>query len=254
MSVFITGASSGIGEACARAFAAAHFDLVLAARRDEKLVHLSQELKDLYGISVHCFHLDVKNRSEVELLAREQQTLFGSVEVLINNAGLAKGRDLIQNGNPEDWDLMLDTNVKGLLYVTHAVLPHIISNKGHVINIGSVAGHWVYESGNVYCASKYAVRALSEGLRLDLNGTGVRVTEISPGMVETEFSEVRFGDKQRGQAVYAGKTPLTAKDIAETILWCAQRPARVNIQEVIIYPTEQASVHAPSKSNEPSKK
>jgi NADP-dependent 3-hydroxy acid dehydrogenase YdfG len=171
--------------------------------------------------------------------------VFNSVDVLINNAGLAKGLSSLQEGNPEDWDAVVDTNIKGLLYVTRAILPKMIAQgRGHVVNIGSVAGHWVYEKGNVYCASKFAVRALTEGLRFDLAGTGIRVTEISPGMVETEFSEVRYGDREKGKAVYAGRKPLSALDIAETILWCVQRPAHVDIQEVVIYPTEQASVHA----------
>jgi NADP-dependent 3-hydroxy acid dehydrogenase YdfG len=145
----------------------------------------------------------------------------------------------------EDWDTMIDTNVKGLLYITRAILPQMVRQKrGHVVNIGSVAGHWVYEKGNVYCATKFAVRALTEGFRLDLQGTGIRVTEISPGMVETEFSEVRFGNKHQAKAVYEGRSPLSALDIAETVLWSTQRPAHVNIQEIVIYPTEQASVHS----------
>jgi NADP-dependent 3-hydroxy acid dehydrogenase YdfG len=243
MSVFITGASSGIGEACARAFAAARYDLVLVARRLDRLTRLADELKEKHGVTIHTFPLDITDSKQVSQLVRDQAEVFKKVEVLINNAGLAKGRDPIQDGKPEDWDVVINTNLKGLLYVTHAILPTLLANgKGHIINMGSVAGHWVYPNGNVYCATKYGVRALTEGLRMDLHGTGIRVTEISPGMVATEFSEVRFGNKEMGDAVYAGKTPLTAADIAETALWCAQRPARVNIQEVVIFPTEQPGV------------
>jgi 3-hydroxy acid dehydrogenase/malonic semialdehyde reductase len=163
--------------------------------------------------------------------------------VLVNNAGLAKGLSSIQDGDPADWEEMIDTNVKGLLSVTRAVLPHFLKNgRGHVVNLGSVAGHWVYPKGNVYVATKFAVRALTQAMRMDLSGTPIRVTEISPGMVETEFSLVRFGgDVARAKAVYSDFDPLRPEDIAETITWCVNRPARVNIQELVIYPTAQAS-------------
>jgi serine 3-dehydrogenase len=245
MSVFISGASSGIGEACARAFAASRRDLILAARRGDRLEKLSRELQDQFGVKVTPVVMDVRDRLGIEKLAQEHRDLFETVDVLINNAGLAKGRDVIQKGRPEDWDLMIDTNLKGLLYVTRTFLPSMIQKKrGHIVNIGSVAGQWVYQNGNVYCASKFGVKALSESLRYDLHGSGIRVTEISPGMVKTEFSQVRFeGDQAKADAIYAGKTPLTAQDIAETVLWCVQRPAHVNIQELIIFPTEQPSVH-----------
>ena len=244
MSVFITGASAGIGEACARAFAAAKHDLVLVARRKDRLDKLSQELQSEFKVQVHALECDVRDHHSVEALFQKHPSVMKGVDILLNNAGLALGRGGLQDGNPEDWDAMIDTNLKGLLYVTRAFLPQMIAaKKGHVINLGSVAGYWVYPGGNVYCASKYAVRALTEGLRLDLLGTGVRVTEISPGMVESDFSKVRFkGDMQKAAATYQGLTPLTPSDIAETILWCAQRPAHVNIQDVVIYPTDQASV------------
>jgi 3-hydroxy acid dehydrogenase/malonic semialdehyde reductase len=244
MSVFITGASSGIGEACARAFAAAKYDLVLAARRDEKLQALAQELSSKHRVQVDTFKLDVRSRKAVQELVDGHPRVFGGVDVLINNAGLARGADPLQEGNPEDWDAMIDTNVKGLLYVTRALLPGMIQRgSGHVVNMGSVAGQWVYPKGNVYCATKFAVRALTEGLRQDVHGTGIRVTEISPGMVETDFSRVRFsGDESKAKAVYAGTEPLAAADIAETILWCVQRPKRVNIQELVIFPTAQSAV------------
>jgi NADP-dependent 3-hydroxy acid dehydrogenase YdfG len=244
MTVLITGASSGIGEACAHAFAGARSNLILVSRRLDRLKTLASELSHKHGVRVDTFQLDVRNRKAIERLLESQSQLIKSVDVLVNNAGLAKGLVPIQAGDPDDWDVMIDTNIKGLLYMTRALLPQMIAEKkGHIINLGSVAGHWSYEKGNVYSATKFAVRALTESLRLDLRGTGVRVTEISPGMVETEFSEVRLNSKELGNAVYAGKTPLQARDIAETVLWCAQRPAHVNIQELVIFPTEQAGVH-----------
>jgi 3-hydroxy acid dehydrogenase/malonic semialdehyde reductase len=245
MSVFITGASSGIGEACARAFAAAGYDLVLAARREDRLARLAQELMQKHRIQVDLFKLDVRSQKAVRTLVEGNPRVFGAVEILINNAGLAKGRDPIQTENPDDWDMMIDTNIKGLLYVTRALLPGFIARgNGHVVNLGSVAGHWTYPSGAVYSATKFAVRALNEAMRLDLNGTGVRVTAVSPGMVETEFSLVRFnGDEAKSKAVYEGAQALSPADVAETVLWCVQRPKHVNVQELVIFPTSQASVN-----------
>jgi serine 3-dehydrogenase len=245
MTVLISGASSGIGEACARTFGGAGHDLILVARREERLIRLSQELTSQYPIQVHLFPLDVRDLEKIKSLFESNTPLFQKVDILINNAGLARGLGPIQEGLPEDWDVMIDTNIKGMLYLLHSFLPGMIERKrGHIINIGSIAGHWVYEKGAVYCASKFAVKAINEGLRLDLHGTGIRVTAISPGMVETEFSEVRFGDKERAKALYANRKPLTAADIAETALWCAQRPPHVNIQEIILFPTDQASAHS----------
>ena len=242
--VLITGASSGIGESCARIFA---IDprcrgLILAARRKERLEKLAKELKRQRDFEVHIFELDVRKRKAVEAWARAQSELLSKVSVLINSAGLAAGMDPIQTGKLDDWDATLDTNVKGLLYVTHALLPHFIEkNEGHIIMLGSVAGHIVYPKGNIYCASKHAVKAITEALRIDMLGSKIRVTSVSPGMVETEFSVVRFGDRKKADALYAGMTPLNAQDIAETIHWCARRPKHVNIQEVIMYPTDQAT-------------
>jgi 3-hydroxy acid dehydrogenase/malonic semialdehyde reductase len=245
MSVFITGASSGIGEACARAFAQLGRDLILVARRKEKLDKLASELRSAskQPIQVHTFEADVRDRTSVKKLFDNHGDVLKSVDTLLNNAGLGLGRGPIQDGLEEDWDQMIDTNVKGLLYVTKAFLPQMTAAKaGHIVNLGSVAGYRVYPGGTVYCASKFAVRALTEGLRLDLLGTGIRVTEIAPGMVETNFSKVRFkGDAEKADAVYKGMRPLTAVDIAETILWCVQRPAHVNIQSIALYPTDQAS-------------
>ncbi len=245
MSVFITGASSGIGAACAKAFAAIGHDLVLVARRADRLEVLATELKAQYRVGVETFVLDVRKRKDVELLVSENLPTFKKVEILLNNAGLAKGLSTSQAGDPDEWDLMIDTNIKGLLYVSRAIFPLLIERGGgHVINMGSVAGRWSYPKGNVYCATKAAIKVLSESMRVDLHGTGVRVTEVAPGMVETEFAEVRFsGDKKQAKQVYQGLTPLSADDIAEIVIWCAKRPAHVNIQEVVVFPTAQSSVH-----------
>lgn len=240
--ILITGASSGIGEACARVFAEQHRSLILVARRRERLESLTQDLSKKHGVEVIALELDVSDRAAVESFSNRHSDLLDRVEILVNNAGLAQGMDFLQDAQLDDWDQMIDTNLKGLLYVTHALLPRMKARgRGHVVNLGSVAGHSVYPKGGVYCATKHAVRALTEALRLDLNGSGLRVTEISPGMVETEFSQVRLGDAQKAKAVYAGMTPLTARDIAESIAWCVNRPSHVNIQELVIYPTDQAS-------------
>lgn len=240
-SVFITGASSGIGRACAVLFAEKGFDLVLNARREGRLLELKKNLQEKYPhrqIDVAVF--DIRSIEQVESYFLRYQP---RVDILINNAGLAKGVDKIQDAQISDWEQMIDTNIKGLLYVTRRVLPQMIHNKsGHIVNLGSVAGRFTYPGGGVYCATKFAVRALTEGLRMDLLGHPIRVTNIEPGMVETEFSEVRLGDSASAQKVYEGMTPLSAEDIAETIYWCCQRPSHVNIQELVIYPTDQAHV------------
>jgi NADP-dependent 3-hydroxy acid dehydrogenase YdfG len=237
--ILITGASSGIGEACAEIFAESKRDLILIARRKDRLERLARRLS-----TVRCqtFELDVSDREAVLAFARSQASLLGQVEVLVNNAGLARGFDAFQSANLDDWDEMIGTNLNGLLYLTREIVPRMVEKKrGHIVNLGSVAGRWIYPKGHVYCATKRAVSALTEGLRLDLLGTGVRVSEISPGMVETEFSLVRFRDEKKAEAVYAGMQPLTARDVAETIAWCVNRPAHVNVQEIILYPTAQAS-------------
>lgn len=243
--ILITGASSGIGEACARLFCneTQTKGLILVARRVEKLKKLKRELeKQNSKISIHVIALDISKKKNVVSVAKKYAKLFSKVEVLVNNAGVAHGLAKLQDGDPSDWDLMIDTNVKGLLYMTHVLIPHFTAkNCGHIVNLGSVAGHWVYLRGNVYCATKHAVKALNEGLRMDLAGTKVRVTAISPGMVETEFSVVRLGDQKKADAVYKGMTPLRAVDIAEAVVWAVQRPQHVNIQDIVIYPTDQAS-------------
>jgi hypothetical protein len=240
--ILITGATAGIGEATARIFAENGQDLFLIGRRRDRLEALSDELKQGHKVRVHTYALDVSRSDEVRSFAQASVKLLEETEVLINNAGLAKGLHPIQEVEPSAWDAMIDTNVKGLLAMSREVLPYFIKKSdGHIVNLGSVAGHYNYPKGNVYCATKAAVHALTECMRMDLLGTGVRVTEISPGMVETEFSVVRLGDQEKAKSVYKGMTPLSARDIAETIYWCVKRPRHVNIQEVILYPTDQAS-------------
>ena len=236
--VLITGATSGIGLATARAFAAAGDQLVLTGRRPERLDALMKELP-----AARVVAWDVRDAEGLARLQREDPSLF-EVDVLVNNAGLAMGTEPIQDGNPDEWDVVLDTNVRGLLRLTRAVLPGMVQRgRGHVVNLGSTAGRLVYPGGAVYCASKFAVRAISEGIRMDVHGSGVRVTNVEPGLVETEFSDVRFrGDRERAARVYQGYQPLTAQDVAETILWCVQRPPHVNVQELVLYPTAQATV------------
>jgi 3-hydroxy acid dehydrogenase / malonic semialdehyde reductase len=237
--VFISGASSGIGAACAQAFAQTGARLILAARRLDRL----QTLADSLDCPTHLLQLDVGDRRQVEVSLATLPPDWSQVDILINNAGLSRGLDKLHDGKISDWEEMIDTNIKGLLYVTRTLLPGMVSrDRGHVINIGSVAGHQAYPNGNVYCATKAAVRMLSEGIRLDLFGTAVRITSVDPGMVETEFSQVRFhGDGDRAQKVYDNVTPLSPEDIAETVLFCATRPAHVNISELVVWPTAQRS-------------
>jgi len=236
--VFITGASAGIGEATARVFAEAGARLLLAARRLDRLKTLAAELKT----PVHCLALDVRNRAEVEQTIASVPPEFSRIDILVNNAGLSRNLDKLHEGDPAAWDEMIDTNVKGLLYVTRAVLPGMVQRgKGHVINIGSIAGHQAYPGGNVYCASKHAVVGLTRGMRMDVIDTPIRVTAIEPGMVETEFSVVRFhGDTERAGKVYEGVKPLTGRDVADAILWAASRPEHVQIAEMVILPKDQA--------------
>jgi 3-hydroxy acid dehydrogenase/malonic semialdehyde reductase len=238
--VMITGASAGIGAACARAFAGAGARLLLAARRRDRLEELARELG---GAECHLLALDVRDGEAVAAAVDGLPAEWAEIDVLVNNAGMGRGLDKLHEGDPAGWDQMIDTNVRGLLYVTRAVLPGMVARgRGHVVNIGSVAGHEVYPGGAVYCATKHAVGAITRGMRMDVLGTGVRVSTVDPGMVETEFSVVRFdGDRERADRVYAGMTPLTAPDIADAVLWCATRPPHVNIDEIILKPTDQAS-------------
>lgn len=239
----ITGATSGIGEACARLFAREHYNLVLTGRRLDRLEKLASELNNNYNVEVAVSPFDVSKREQVIDSLESLPDKWKMVNVLINNAGLSQGLDAIQSGNFDDWDTMIDTNIKGLLYVSKVVSNWMINNKfGHIVNIGSIAGKEVYANGNVYCATKHAVDALNKAMRIDLLPAGIKVTGIHPGAVETEFSEVRFkGDKERAKKVYDGFEPLTANDIAETIWFAVSRPLHVNINELIIMPTAQAT-------------
>ncbi len=243
--VFVTGASAGIGEACAEAFAAEGANLLLCARRLERIEALAGRLAQKYGIRARTGRLDVRDRGSVDAFVAGLPEEWKAIDILVNNAGLARGFARVHEGDVRDWDEMIDTNVKGLLYVTRAVLPSMVRRgSGHIINLGSIAGHQVYPNGAVYCASKYAVRALNAGLKMDLLGTGVRVCSVSPGMVETEFSEVRFhGNKERAAQTYANTRPLRAEDVAEIAVFCSMRPAHVDISEVVVMPTDQASVN-----------
>lgn len=240
--VLITGASSGIGAACARAFAPLGVKLLLAARRLSRLQTLGTQLEAEFGVHTHTFQLDVRDRTQVEAQLQALPPEWSAIDVLVNNAGLSRGLDKLYEGSIQDWEEMIDTNVKGLLYMTRAIVPGMVQRQqGHVINIGSIAGHQTYPKGNVYCGSKAAVRAISEGLKQDLLGTPVRVSAVDPGLVETEFSDVRFhGDTERAKAVYADTVPLTPEDIADVVVFCATRPPHVNISELLVLPTAQS--------------
>lgn len=239
----ITGASAGIGWATAKALAKAQHNLILVARRQERLEALAKEIQSTSKTECKVVCLDVTEASAVDAFFQKESGLLEKVEVLVNNAGLAKGTDKFQDSKLSDWETMIDTNIKGLLYFSRGMLPLMIKkNSGHIINIGSVAGRWIYPGGAVYCASKFAVRALSEGMRMDLIGTALRVSNVEPGMVETEFSKVRFEDEKKAQAVYKGMQPLRPEDIADCVVWCLQRPAHVNIQELVVFPVDQPAV------------
>jgi len=239
----ITGATSGIGEACAHVFAREGYNLVLTGRRLERLEKLANHLNKKYDVEIAISSFDVSDRAQVQENLDGIPAQWKNVDVLINNAGLSQGLDPIQNGNIDDWETMIDTNVKGLLYVSRIVSNWMIENgKGHIINLGSIAGKEVYLNGNVYCATKHAVDALNKGMRIDLLPHGIRVTAVHPGAVETEFSEVRFkGDTERAKKVYDGFEPLVAQDIAETIWFVVSRPPHVNINDLVIMPTAQAT-------------
>ena len=241
--VAITGASSGIGASCAKQFAKEGASLILAARRRDKLEAIAQEITEAYQSEIYLLEMDVSDRAGVERAFSELAEPWSNVDVLVNNAGLSRGLDKLQQGEIQNWEEMIDTNVKGLLYVTRSLLPGMIERaRGHIINIGSIAGHQNYSGGNVYCATKAAVRALSEGMKMDLLGTPIRVSSVDPGTVETDFSKVRFrGDTEKASKVYQGFTPLTPDDIAEIVVFCATRPANVNISELLVLATDQSS-------------
>lgn len=240
---FITGASSGIGRSCALLLASEGVKLILTARRKDRLTELAKEIKDKYKVPVITIELDVRKHKNVKETVASLPNEWKDIDILINNAGLARGMSKVHDGEVEHWDEMIDTNIKGLLYVSREVLPIMAKRqKGHVINIGSIAGHEVYPNGNVYCATKFAVDALSKGMRIDIVDKGVKVTSIAPGMVKTEFSEVRFsGDKERAENVYKGIDPLTPDDIANAVLYCLTCPPNMVVNEIILTPLYQAS-------------
>jgi 3-hydroxy acid dehydrogenase/malonic semialdehyde reductase len=234
--VLITGASSGIGAACAEQFARAGARLLLCARRLDMIKK--------YDADMHTFELDVRDHAAVKKQFAALPAEWKNIDILVNNAGLAAGLDSIQESSVDDWEQMIDTNIKGLLYMTREVLPQMVErNAGHIINIGSIAGHTVYPKGAVYCATKHAVKTLTEGLRMDLFGTRVRVSSVDPGAVETNFSHVRFkGDDARAKAIYTGFEPLQASDVADAVLYCASRAPHINIGDIVITSTDQAAV------------
>ncbi len=243
--VLITGATAGIGRACAEKFAAAKCDLIITGRRSERLTELQSTLEKQFGISVLTLCFDVQDKDAVSAAFRQLPGRWKKIEILINNAGLALGRDSFEDADMNDWETMLNTNVHGLLYVSKAVLPFMLEQKkGHIINLGSVAGKEVYEKGNVYCASKFAVDAITKAMRIDLLKNNIKVTGIHPGAVETEFSLVRFkGEEKTARSAYAGFTPLTAEDIADTIFYCAGLPDHVCINDLVITCTQQAGTY-----------
>lgn len=240
--VFISGASSGFGRACAQKFAAEGYDIILNARREDRLAELAAALTTSQNIRVLILPFDVSDRAETASALAGMPGAWRDVDILINNAGLAAGRDAFQDADIDDWERMIDTNVKGLLYVTHFICREMIRRRsGHIINISSIAGKEVYPQGNVYCASKHAVTALSQGMRMDLLPYGIRVTNISPGLAETEFSIVRFkGDRAKAASVYQGFDPLKPEDIADVAWFAASRPPHVNLEEITILPTAQS--------------
>ncbi len=239
----ITGASYGIGKACAYRLAKEGYNLILIARREELLKELKTELMERFSIQVFLMHFDVRNQEDVQKHIGNLPQEWQTIDLLVNNAGLAVGLNPIQNGVVDDWERMIDTNIKGLLYITKAVVPFMIARQeGHIINIGSIAGKEAYANGNVYCGTKAAVDAITKGMRIDLLPYNIKVTQVCPGAVETEFSLVRFkGDKERADNVYKGFTPLTAEDVADAIAYCAVLPPHVNINDMVIMPTAQAN-------------
>jgi 3-hydroxy acid dehydrogenase/malonic semialdehyde reductase len=241
----ITGATSGFGKAIAKLFGQHHYRIIITGRRKDRLEELTENLKLQYKADVHALNFDVRRKKEVNDAIESLPEEWKTIDILVNNAGLAAGADLIQDGSTDDWDQMIDTNVKGLLYVSRAVMPLMVKrNEGHIINMGSSAAKVVYEKGNVYCATKFAVDALSQAMRIDLLKHNIKVTAIHPGAAETEFSIVRFkGDEEKAKSVYKGYQPLTAEDIANTVYYCASLPQHVCINELVITSTAQANAY-----------
>ena len=239
----ITGATAGIGKATAYKFASEHYNLIITGRRADKLDEVSKNLQEKYGVNVYKIELDVRDKDEVEKQIKSLPELWKKIDVLINNAGLAVGLHPVQEGILDDWERMIDTNIKGLLYVSRAISPLMITNgHGHIVNIGSIAGRETYANGNVYCGTKAAVDAITQGMRIDLLKHGIKVSLIEPGAVETEFSVVRFkGDKEKADNVYKGFIPLKAEDIADAVYYVCSLPKHVNINDMLIVPTAQAA-------------
>lgn len=247
--VLITGATSGFGKAIAEKFASAHYNCIITGRREAYLNAFAKELEQKYKVEIQPLVFDVQNKQEVFDAVKRIPPTWQQVDILVNNAGLALGRESFENANIDDWGTMIDTNVKGLLYMSKAILPYMTPyKKGHIINIGSIAGKEVYKNGNVYCATKAAVNSISAAMRIDLLSYGIKVTAIHPGAAETEFSLVRFkGNKAEAHQVYEGYTPLSAQDIADVAYYCATLPAHVCINDLVVTPTAQASPHYISK-------
>ena len=239
----VTGASAGMGRAIAQALAARGVNLLVNARRENRLLALKTDLESKHGVRVEPLVFDVGDLKQCESALNSKRDLVSEVSILINNAGLGKGTEPMYEASIADWERMIDTNLKGLLYMTRLMLPHMVKrNAGHIVNIGSVGGRWTLPGGVVYCATKFAVRAITDGLRMDLLGKKIRVTNIEPGIVKTEFSLARLGDAAKAEAVYEGVNALQPEDIAEAVVWCIDRPPHVNIQEMVVFPTDQAGV------------
>lgn len=241
--VLITGATSGIGLSCAKIFAKSKFDLIITGRREERLKKLQSELTDKYGVNVKYLSFDIRQKDAVFQAIDSLKSEKINIDILINNAGLASGLSTVQEGDIDDWEKMIDTNIKGLLYISRAILPMMIQQgNGHIINIGSIAGKEVYPNGNVYCGTKHAVDAITKGMRIDVVKHGIRVSQVAPGAVETEFSIVRFhGDKDKADSIYQGFEPLHPEDIADAVFYVANTPKHVNINDLVIMPTAQAA-------------
>ncbi|MCT4599502.1 MAG: SDR family NAD(P)-dependent oxidoreductase [Marinifilaceae bacterium] len=246
----VTGSTSGIGEACARTLAKLGYNLIIVGRREERLLKLKKELEESFNSDIYTIQLDVRNQGNVETAINNLPSNWKNIDLLINNAGLAVGTSDIQEGVVDDWERMIDTNIKGLLYISRSIAPLMIKNqKGHIINISSIAGKEVYPGGNVYCATKHAVEALTKGMRIDMLKHDIKVSSIAPGMVETEFSIVRYkGDTNKADDVYNGLEPLHAEDIASTMEFIVTRPDNVNINDILIMPTAQANARDTKRS------
>ena len=240
----VTGASAGMGRAIAQALAARGVNLLVNARRENRLLDLKEELFGKHGVRVEPLIFDIRDLKQCESALKGKADLVSEVSILVNNAGLGRGTGPIYEGAIDDWEQTIDTNIKGLLYMTRLILPQMVKrNSGHVVNIGSVGGRWTLPGSVVYCATKFAVRAITDGLRMDLMGKKIRVTNIEPGLVKTEFSLVRAGgDEAKAEAVYQGFKPLQPEDIAEAVVWCLERPPHVNVQELVVFPTDQVGV------------